>query len=183
MTLSYLRYLLTVETSTIKAATEIATLTRKNFLPHRATISTEIGENFGSVIAYPPRKKLRPFPLARIGPLPLLAVPRGTVICRQFCRPPRVGGWRANRFAAQPRGHDNRPIPNISGTFTEHGNTSGMQCTGAFTGEERIGLKSNQGGAWDGGRVTLNSSRSSRVYGSSSSVQPPAIALLPCIKA
>lgn len=74
-------------------------------------------------------------------------------------------------------------LPNISGTFTEHGNTSGMQCTGAFTGEERIGLKSNQGGALDGGRVTLNSSRSSRVYGSSSSVQPPAIALLPCIKA
>lgn len=74
-------------------------------------------------------------------------------------------------------------LPNISGTFTEHGNTSGMQCTGAFTGEERIGLKSNQGGAWDGGRVTLNSSLSSRVYGSSSSVQPPAIALLPCIKA
>lgn len=74
-------------------------------------------------------------------------------------------------------------LPNISGTFTEHGNTSGMQCTGAFTGEARINLGSNQGGAWDGGRVTLNSSRSSRVYGSSSSVQPPAIALLPCIKA
>lgn len=74
-------------------------------------------------------------------------------------------------------------LPNISGSFTEHGNTTGMQCTGAFTGEERIGLKSNQGGAWDGGRVTMNSSSSSSVYGSSSSVQPPAIALLPCIKA
>lgn len=74
-------------------------------------------------------------------------------------------------------------LPNISGTFTEHGNTSEMECTGAFTGEKRIGLKSNQGGAWDGGRVTLNSSQASIVYGSSSSVQPPAIALLPCIKA
>ena len=73
-------------------------------------------------------------------------------------------------------------LPNISGTFTEHGNTSGMQCTGAFTGEERIGLKSNQGGAWDGGRVTLNSSRSSAVYGAASTVQPPSIALLACIK-
>ena len=73
-------------------------------------------------------------------------------------------------------------LPNISGTFTEHGNTSGMQCTGAFTGEARINLKSNQGGAWDGGRVTLNSSRTSAVYGAASTVQPPAIALLPCIK-
>ena len=73
-------------------------------------------------------------------------------------------------------------LPNISGTFTEHGNTSGMQCTGAFTGEARIGLKSNQGGAWDGGRVTLNSSRSSAVYGAASTVQPPSIALLACIK-
>ena len=73
-------------------------------------------------------------------------------------------------------------LPNISGTFTEHGNTSGMQCTGAFTGEERIGLKSNQGGALDGGRVTLNSSRSSAVYGAASTVQPPSIALLVCIK-
>lgn len=98
MTLSYLRYLLTVETSTIKAATEIATLTRKNFLPPRATISTEIGENFGSVIAYPPRKKLRPFPLARIGPLPLLAVPRGTVMAafaaNSVGRPALEGGER-----------------------------------------------------------------------------------------
>ena len=73
-------------------------------------------------------------------------------------------------------------LPNISGTFTEHGNTSGMQCTGAFTGEARIGLKSNQGGAWDGGRVTLNSSRSSAVYGAASTVQPPSTALLACIK-
>lgn len=73
-------------------------------------------------------------------------------------------------------------LPNISGTFTEHGNTSGMQCTGAFTGEARINLKSNQGGALDGGRVTLNSSRSSAVYGAASTVQPPSIALLACIK-
>ena len=98
MILSYLRYLLTVETSTIKAATDIATLMRKNFLPHRATISTEIGENFGSVIAYPPRKKLRPFPLARIGPLPLLAVPRGTVMAafaaNSVGRPALEGGER-----------------------------------------------------------------------------------------
>ena len=74
-------------------------------------------------------------------------------------------------------------LPNITGTFTEHGNTSGLNCTGAFTGEARIGLNSNQGGAHDGGRVTMNSSRSSSVYGSSSVVQPSSTRLLLCIKA
>ena len=72
--------------------------------------------------------------------------------------------------------------PNITGTFTEHGNTSGLKCTGAFTGEARIGLNSNQGGAWDGGRVTMNSSRSSSVYGAASTVQPASTRLLYCIK-
>ena len=72
--------------------------------------------------------------------------------------------------------------PNITGTFTEHGNTSEMKCTGAFTGEARIGLGSNSGGARDGGRVTMNSSRSSSVYGSSSVVQPSSARLLFCIK-
>ena len=72
--------------------------------------------------------------------------------------------------------------PNITGTFTEHGNTSGLKCTGAFTGEARIGLNSNQGGAWDGGRVTMNSSLSSSVYGAASTVQPASTRLLYCIK-
>ena len=73
-------------------------------------------------------------------------------------------------------------LPNITGTFTEHGNTSGLNCTGAFTGEARIGLNSNQGGAHDGGRVTMNSSRSSSVYGAASTVQPASARLLYCIK-
>lgn len=72
--------------------------------------------------------------------------------------------------------------PNITGTFTEHGNTSGLKCTGAFTGEARIGLNSNQGGASDGGRVTMNSSLSSSVYGAASTVQPASTRLLYCIK-
>ena len=73
-------------------------------------------------------------------------------------------------------------LPNITGTFTEHGNTSGMKCTGAFTGEARIGLKSNQGGASDGGRVTMNSSLSSSVYGAASTVQPASTRMLLFIK-
>jgi microcystin-dependent protein len=73
-------------------------------------------------------------------------------------------------------------LPNITGTFTEHGNTSELKCTRAFTGEARIGLHSNQGGARDGGRVTMNSSLSSSVYGAASTVQPASTRMLLCIK-
>lgn len=73
-------------------------------------------------------------------------------------------------------------LPNITGTFTEHGNTQELKCTGAFTGEARINLFSNQGGAWDGGRVTMNLSRSSSVYRAASTVQPASTRLLYCIK-
>lgn len=72
-------------------------------------------------------------------------------------------------------------LPNITGTFTEHGNTSGMKCTGAFTGEARIGLGSNQGGAQDGGRVTMNASLSSSIYGRSSTVQPESHEWMICV--
>lgn len=72
-------------------------------------------------------------------------------------------------------------LPNITGTFTEHGNTSGMKCTGAFTGEENIGIGSNSGGAWDGGRVTMNASLSSSIYGRSSTVQPESCEWMICV--
>lgn len=72
-------------------------------------------------------------------------------------------------------------LPNITGTFTEHGNTSGMTCTGAFTGEERIELGSNSGAAHDGGRVTMNASRSSSIYGRSDTVQPESCEWMICV--
>lgn len=72
-------------------------------------------------------------------------------------------------------------LPNITGTFTEHGNTSGMICTGVFTGEERINVGSNSGGAFDGGRVTMNASRSSPVYGRSTTVQPESHEWMICV--
>lgn len=72
-------------------------------------------------------------------------------------------------------------LPNITGTFTEHGNTSGMECTGAFTGEERIGLGSNSGDARDGGRVTMNASLSSSLYGRSTTVQPESHEWMICV--
>ena len=72
-------------------------------------------------------------------------------------------------------------LPNITGTFTEHGNTAGMKCTGAFTGEERIGLGSNSGAAKDGGRVTMNASLSSSIYGRSTTVQPESHEWMICV--
>lgn len=72
-------------------------------------------------------------------------------------------------------------LPNITDTFTEHGNTSGLKCTGAFTGEARIDLNSNQGGASDGGRVTMNASRVSSIYGRSTTVQPESNEWMICV--
>lgn len=47
----------TDETISIKAAMDITTRIRMKFLPHRATISTEIGERFLACIAFPSVKK------------------------------------------------------------------------------------------------------------------------------
>ena len=107
-------------------------------------------------------------------------------ICRQFCRPPRVGGWRANRFAAQPRGHDNRPIPNITGSAqistryplatTNHtGALYGTALGSADTHGQDVGDRLFRA-------LALSASRSNSTYGSSSTVQPPSMMLLPCIK-
>ena len=74
-------------------------------------------------------------------------------------------------------------LPNITGTFTEHGNTAEMKCTGAFTGEERIEINSNSGGASDGGRVTMDASLSSSLYGRSTTVQPESHEWVVCVVA
>ena len=72
-------------------------------------------------------------------------------------------------------------LPNIEGTFTSHGNTSEMYCTGAFTGEDHIGIGSNSGSAWDGGRVTMDASLSSSIYGRSTTVQPESHEWMICV--
>lgn len=84
---------------------------------------------------------------------------------------------------AQTTTYHQAGLPNITGTFTEHGNTLGLKCTGAFTGEARINLNSNQGGASDGGRVSMNASLSSSVYGRSSTVQPESHEWVVCVVA
>lgn len=84
---------------------------------------------------------------------------------------------------AQATTYHQAGLPDIKGTFTSHGNTAEMKCTGAFTGEKRIGIGSNSGGASDGGRVTMNASLSSSIYGRSSTVQPESHEWVMCVVA
>lgn len=72
-------------------------------------------------------------------------------------------------------------LPNITGSFTSHGNTGSMQTTGAFTNGQP-GVHSNSGGASDGRYVYMDASRVHSIYGSASSVQPPAMSALALIK-
>lgn len=72
-------------------------------------------------------------------------------------------------------------LPNITGSFTSHGNTGSMVTTGPFTnGGPRI--HSNSGGAEDGRTVYMNANRCSSLYGTTGTVQPPSMAALPLIK-
>lgn len=72
-------------------------------------------------------------------------------------------------------------LPNITGSFTSHGNTGYMQTTGAFTNGE-TGVHSNSGGASDGRHVYMDANRCSYVYGGTGTVQPAALLTLVLIK-
>lgn len=72
-------------------------------------------------------------------------------------------------------------LPNITGSFTSHGNTGSMQTTGAFTNGEE-GVHSNSGGASDGRHVYMDANRCSYVYGGTGTVQPAALLTLVLIK-
>lgn len=72
-------------------------------------------------------------------------------------------------------------LPNITGSFTSHGNTGSMVTTGPFTnGGPRV--HSNSGGAEDGRTVYMDANRCSSLYGTTGTVQPPSMAALPLIK-
>ena len=70
-------------------------------------------------------------------------------------------------------------LPNITGTF---GGNRYYNASGAFayTGSTHVRGSSRSGGAMEG--VNFNASRSSSVYGKSTTVTPPSCKLLPCIK-
>jgi hypothetical protein len=72
-------------------------------------------------------------------------------------------------------------LPNITGSFTSHGNTGSMETTGPFT-NGGTGVHSNSGGASDGRHVYMDANRCSYVYGASSGVQPEALLTLVLMK-
>ena len=77
-------------------------------------------------------------------------------------------------------------LPNITGSFgrltSNHGNDPGY-FKGAFEREGAMNLgNGGSGTATNGRNASFDASRSSGIYGDSSSVQPAALRLLPCIK-
>lgn len=72
-------------------------------------------------------------------------------------------------------------LPNITGSFTSHGNTGSMQTTGAFT-NGGTGVHSNSGGASDGRHIYMDANRCSVVYGGAYVVQPESMLTLGLIK-
>lgn len=72
-------------------------------------------------------------------------------------------------------------LPNITGSFTSHGNTGSMETTGPFT-NGGTGVHSNSGGASDGRHVYMDANRCSSVYGTTRTVQPEALLTLVLIK-
>lgn len=88
-----------------------------------------------------------------------------------------------NRFAqgsAVPGKKIEAGLPNIEGTFSMKGAET-YDVTGAFEREGDIGI--GGGGAGSGSLYSFSASRSNPIYGNSDTVQPPALTLLPCIKA
>ena len=69
-------------------------------------------------------------------------------------------------------------LPNITGSFVSV--YGGNSVSGAFTSTGSGHTK--QGTDWDGQAISFSASASSGIYGASTTVQPPAIRLLPCIK-
>ncbi len=87
-----------------------------------------------------------------------------------------------NRFAQgsnTPGQRVEAGLPNITGSFNPGGNN--VYANGAFRTTDVQG--SNKAAASDSRLITFNASLSNPIYGASDTVQPPALTLLPCIKA
>ena len=70
-------------------------------------------------------------------------------------------------------------LPNITGNFYVYARTNG--ANGAFTSWTQYD-RHDGGVAGQGGAYNFDASRSSSIYGGSSTVQPKSLTLLPCIK-
>lgn len=71
-------------------------------------------------------------------------------------------------------------LPNITGNINMSYAWGGLAEAGALYKSETT--RGPGGGADNGTNLYINASKSSSIYGSASTVQPPAMALLPCIK-
>ena len=72
-------------------------------------------------------------------------------------------------------------LPNITGSWVSKGATF-EAYTGAFVGGTDVELIPWGGTSGVGKRPTFNASRSNSIYGASTTVQPPAVTTLFCIK-
>ena len=77
-------------------------------------------------------------------------------------------------------------LPNIMGQFGRaqfREGTDGGNFTGPFFEAERFNNGFGTSSSWNSPMVGFDASRSNNIYGNSATVQPPALTLLPCIKA
>lgn len=74
-------------------------------------------------------------------------------------------------------------LPNISGSFAPLGdNHTKSSASGAFVVGKENGRSSSDAQSVKSNQINLDASRSNKIYGNSSTVQPPATTLLPIIK-
>lgn len=79
-------------------------------------------------------------------------------------------------------------LPNITGAITSYelGRAGGAAAGALYDdGSAKYGVSRDSGSGNHDGQslvITLEASRSSSIYGASTTVQPPAVKLLPCIK-
>ena len=74
-------------------------------------------------------------------------------------------------------------LPNIAGVVGPIDDYSSSNLTGSFYNAGAIGYDATSGNTGNGWKLGFDASRSNPIYGASDSVQPPALTLLPCIKA
>lgn len=73
-------------------------------------------------------------------------------------------------------------LPNIVGSFYNDSNAGALTIEGAFSYEMRNFPALSSNAKNDAGSVILDASRCSAIYGASSTVQPPALMLIPQLR-
>lgn len=73
-------------------------------------------------------------------------------------------------------------LPNITGSTTTTGTSCFATASGAFSTTGSVMYRTTNGQSQDAYAISLDASDSSSVYGRSSTVQPSALRLIPCIK-